>query len=195
MYIMPELVNQYSHTYIGQVAGGGAAGANWQFYFPMIPKQDKSNYFEVDIPQIAVYRTGDSAPHDVLFYVADIAQARSSIINNNTTIDSRINLGMIANYDSGSVIGFVTSPAPVVFRMNEFQPGNRFTVTQCALSSQTGNVVVPDVDPVGATTKFIMIWNIKEFTPYKRQRSEVVNDPEPIQSHLNEAIPAINEAE
>lgn len=128
---MPEIVNQYSHTFIGQ-----AIDSTWKFYMPNIPKLRNRNYFEVSVQQIGMRRSGVSAPHDVFFFVGDIQGARSQIVINSGQIDSRINLGMIVNYDSGAVPALLTSPAPVEFRLNTMQPANPFTVTVCRLAAQ-----------------------------------------------------------
>lgn len=128
---MPEVVNQYSHTFIGQ-----AVDSTWKFYMPNIPKLRNSNYFEICVQQIGMRRSGVSAPHDVFFFVGDIQGARSQIVINTGQIDSRINLGMIVNYDGATIPALLTSPAPVEFRLNTMQPANPFTVTVCRLAGQ-----------------------------------------------------------
>lgn len=128
---MPEVVNQYSHTFIGQ-----AVDSSWKFYMPNIPKLRNSNYFEICVQQIGMRRSGASAPHDVFFFVGDIQGAKSQIVINTGQIDSRINLGMIVNYDGLTIPALLTSPAPVEFRMNTMQPANPFCVTVCRLAGQ-----------------------------------------------------------
>jgi len=128
---MPELVNQYSHTFIGQ-----AVDSTWKFYMPNIPKLRNSNYFEISVQQIGMRRSGASAPHDVFFFVGDIQGARSQIVINTGQIDSRINLGMIVNYDGQTIPALLTAPSPVEFRLDTMQPTNAFTVTVCRLAGQ-----------------------------------------------------------
>lgn len=153
---MSEIVNRYSNTFVGQEALG-----KWSFVFPMIPKRDVKNFFEIEVVQLGIQRLGTTSPHDVLFFVADIAQARSSIIDENSVIDSRINLGVLSNYDTGANVAYSTSIS-TIFRVDSLQPMNRFTVTQCALSDQTGNTLVEDSNIPGSLTKLIMTWNITE---------------------------------
>ena len=153
---MSDIVNRYSNTFVGQEALG-----QWSFVFPMIPKKNVNNFFEIEVVQLGIQRAGSPSPHDVLFFVADLAQAKSSIIDETSVIDSRINLGVLSNYESGSNIAYSTSVS-TIFRVDNLQPMNRFTVTQCALSDQTGATLVPDTDAVGSLTKLIMTWNITE---------------------------------
>ena len=126
-----SVVNQYTQTYIGQ-----STDTSWKFYMPMLPKLSDKNYFEINVNQLAISRTGASAPHNIMFFVADITGTNSSVVNSSGQIDSRVNLGMIANYDSGTVPAILTAPAPVTFKINSFQPGNPFTVTMCRLVGQ-----------------------------------------------------------
>lgn len=128
---MPEVVNQYSQTFIGQ-----SVGTEWAFAMPMIPKLSEKNYFEIDVTQMAIERTGASAPHTLFFFVANIPGTKSAIINSTGQIDSRTNLGMISNYDSGANIVQLTASAPVSFRLNTMQPGTPFHVTMCKLQGQ-----------------------------------------------------------
>jgi hypothetical protein len=131
----------------------------------MIPKKAQRNYYEIEVTQIGIFREGVATPNEVYFFIADIQGARSSIIDETTAIDSRINLGTVVHYATGSRVGAVTSSSTVL-RLNNLQPLNRFTVTQCSLSSQTGATVVADTDAVGSLTKFLMTWNITEVSPF-----------------------------
>jgi len=128
---MPEVVNQYTHTFIGQ-----AIGSTYQFYMPMIPKLRDSNYFEIQVCQVGMRRYGASAPHDIFFLVGDIQGTKSQIVTRAGQIDSRVNLGMIVNYDGATAPANLTSPTPVEFRLNTMQPSNPFTVTICRLGAQ-----------------------------------------------------------
>jgi len=156
---MPEIVNRSCITFVGQEAVG-----KWSFVFPMIPKKNPANYYEIEVNNMGIYRTGVSPPHDVYIFVADLAQARSSIVDEFNVIDSRITLGALTNYDSGANVATTTS-SPTVFRVDNLQPMNRFTVSQCALSQQTGDTLVEDTDMIGSLTKLVMTWNITEMTP------------------------------
>lgn len=153
---MPEIVNQYSHTFIGQ-----AIESKWKFQMPNLPKLREENYFEIDVSQIGMRRYGTSAPHDLFFFVADIQGSQSKIVVNNAQaqIDSRVNLGMIVNYDSGTAPALLTSPAPVSFRLKTMQPANPFMVTACRLAAQeigpivSGSLVPPTtLVPMGKFT-------------------------------------------
>jgi hypothetical protein len=128
---MPEVVNQYTHTFIGQ-----AIGSTYKFNLPMIPKLRENNYFEIQVCQIGMRRFGASAPHDIFFLVADIQGAQSQIITPAGQIDSRVNLGTIVNYDSGTSPANLTSPSSVEFKLRTFQPANPFTVQLYRLASQ-----------------------------------------------------------
>jgi len=128
---MPSVVAQYSHTYIGQ-----ALENTFKFYMPMLTKLRDSNYWEIEVTQIGLRRPGVSTPHDIIFCMADIQGAQSQVVTDKGQIDSRVNLGMVTVYDSGSVPAHLTSPAPITFRLNTLQPGNPFTVTLFRLGSQ-----------------------------------------------------------
>jgi hypothetical protein len=128
---MPKIVNQYTYTFVG-----GSTANQWSFNTPMIPKLKDSNYFDVDVCQLAMERDGTAGPYGALFFVANIPGTTSSVVTTCGTIDSRINLGMIANYDTGANPSYLTAPAPVSFRLNTLTPINPFTVTLYRLSSQ-----------------------------------------------------------
>ena len=125
------VVNQYSRTFVGQ-----AIANSWKFYLPQIPRQHTENYFDVEVVQLGVRRPGTSAPHEVLFFAADIQGINGGFITDKGMIDSRIGLGMIQNYDSGAVVAQLTAPAPITFKIPSFQPINPFTVTMFRLTEQ-----------------------------------------------------------
>lgn len=164
---MPEVVNQYTHTFIGQ-----AIGSTYQFYMPMIPKLRDSNYFEIQVCQVGMRRYGASAPHDIFFLVGDIQGTKSQIVTRTGQIDSRVNLGMIVNYDSGAAPANLTSPSSVEFRLNSMQPSNPFCVTICRLSAQElangfYSVLTPPstLIPVGTIVNAQFIGGIGVFGP------------------------------
>jgi len=126
-----SVVNQYSRTFVGQ-----AISNSWQFYLPQLPRQHTDNYFEVEVVQLGIRRPGTSAPHEVLFFGADIQGINGGFITNNGMIDSRLCLGMVQNYDSGAIVAQLTAPAPVTFKIPSFQPINPFTVTMFRLAEQ-----------------------------------------------------------
>lgn len=126
-----SVVNQYSRTFVGQ-----AIANSWKFYLPQLPRQHTDNWFDVEVVQLGVRRSGVSAPHEVLFFAADIQGVNGGFITNNGMIDSRLGLGMIQNYDSGAVVAQLTAPAPITFKIPSFQPINPFTVTMFRLASQ-----------------------------------------------------------
>lgn len=125
------VVNQYSRTFVGQ-----AIANSWQFYLPQLPRQHTENYFEVEVVQLGIRRPGISAPHEVLFFAADIQGINGGFVTNNGSIDSRLCLGMIQNYDSGANVAQLTAPAPITFKIPSFQPINPFTVTMFRLAEQ-----------------------------------------------------------
>jgi len=139
---MPEIVNQYTQTFIGQ-----STTTQWSFAMPMIPKLNEKNYFEVEVVQLAIERDGTSAPHSLFFFVANIPRTTSAIINSSGIIDSRITLGMVANYDTGANPCYATTPAPVTFRLNTLQPGTPFNVTMCRLSGQEISQTISGISP------------------------------------------------
>lgn len=169
---MSDIVNRYCNTFVGQAAEG-----KWSFPFPMIPKKHTRNYFEIEVVQFGIQREG-AASRDVLFFVADVGQGRSTIIDESSVIDSRINLGMLSDYNSGSDVAYSNSSS-TIFRVDSLQPMNRFTVTQCRLSDQTGNTLVPDSDAVSSLSKLIMTWNITEMSPYELSKDYMINEPKP----------------
>jgi len=126
-----SIVNQYNRAFIGQTTG-----SSWSFYLPQIPKTQDKNWFEVEVVQLAIRRTGASSPHDLFFFAADIQGVRSGFVNSAGTIDSRLCLGMVDNYDTGAVPAKLTAPAAMTFRIPSFQPVNPFTVSMFKLSSQ-----------------------------------------------------------
>lgn len=132
-----SIVNQYNRAFIGQTTG-----SHWDFYLPQIPKTQDKNWFEVEVIQLGIRRTGTSAPHDMFFFAADIQGVRSGFVNSGGTIDSRLCLGMVENYDTGTVPAQLTASAPMSFRIPSFQPVNPFKVTMFKLSSQ-GTVNFP----------------------------------------------------
>lgn len=125
------VVNQYSRTFVGQ-----AIANSWQFYLPQLPRQHTENYFEVEVVQLGIRRSGVSAPHEVLFFAADIQGINGGFVTSNGIIDSRLCLGIIQNYDSGAIVAQLTAPAPVTFKIPSFQPINPFTVTMFRLAEQ-----------------------------------------------------------
>ena len=147
---MPEIVNQYTYTFVG-----GTTGTQWSFKTPMIPKMKESNYFDVDVCQLGIERDGASAPHSLFFFVANIPGTTSSVVTSYGAIDSRINLGMVANYDTGANPCYLTSPTPVSFRLNTLTPINPFDVTMCRLSGQeiafTPNTITPPATLIPAS--------------------------------------------
>lgn len=128
-----SIVNQYNRAFIGQTTG-----TSWSFYLPQIPKTDDKNWFEVEVVQLGIRRAGASSPHDLFFFAADIQGVRSGFVGTNSTgtIDSRVCLGMVDNYDTGAVPAKLTSPGAMTFRIPSFQPFNPFTVAMFKLSSQ-----------------------------------------------------------
>lgn len=126
-----SVVNQYSRTFVGQ-----SIANSWQFYLPQIPRQHNENYFEVEVVQLGIRRPGISAPHEVLFFSADIRGVNGGFITDKGMIDSQICLGTVQNYDSGAVVAQLTAPAPITFKIPSFQPINPFTVTMFRMGSQ-----------------------------------------------------------
>ena len=126
-----SVVNQYSRTFVGQPIAN-----SWKFYLPQLPKQHTDNWFDVEVVQLGVRRSGVSAPHEVLFFSANIQGVNGGFITNNGMIDGQICLGMIQNYDSGAVVAQLTAPAPITFKIPSFQPINPFSVTMYRLTEQ-----------------------------------------------------------
>jgi hypothetical protein len=126
-----SLVNQYSRTFVGQ-----SIANSWQFYLPQIPRQNNDNYFEIEVVQLGIRRPGTSAPHEVLFFAADIQGVNGGFITNKGMIDSQICLGTVQNYDSGAIVAQLTAPAPITFKIPSFQPFNPFTARMFRLGQQ-----------------------------------------------------------
>jgi len=126
-----SVVNQYNRTFVGQ-----ATANSWKFYLPQIARQHNDNYFEIEVVQLGIRRSGVDEPHDILFFCADIQGTNGGIITDKGMMDSRINLGQITTYDSGSVVAHGTVPSPVSFRLSSLQPFNPFTVTMFRLAAQ-----------------------------------------------------------
>lgn len=139
---MPEIVNQYTQTFIGQ-----STNTQWSFAMPMIPKLNQKNYFEIEVTQLGIERDGASAPHSLFFFVANIPGTNSATINSSGIIDSRVNLGVVANYDTGANPCYVTTPTPVTFRLNTLQPGTPFNVTMCRLAGQEISQTIAGISP------------------------------------------------
>ena len=125
------IVNQYNRTFIGQETGN-----SWKFYLPQIARQHNDNYFEIEVVQLGIRRSGLDDPHDILFFAADIQGTNGGIINDKGMMDSRINLGQVTSYDNSSVVAHGTVPSPVSFRLSTLQPFNPFVVTMYRLGAQ-----------------------------------------------------------
>ena len=164
------VVNQYSRTFVGQ-----AIANSWKFYLPQIPRQHTDNYFDVEVVQLGIRRSGASAPHEVLFFAADIQGVNGGFVTDKGMIDSRIGLGMIQNYDSGAVVAQLTAPAPITFKIPSFQPINPFNVTMFRLTEQelaedqnftAGNPLAPTaLVPTGVLVNAQFIGGIGLTTP------------------------------
>ena len=165
-----SVVNQYSRAFVGQ-----SVSNSWQFYLPQIPRQHNDNWFEIEVVQLGIRRSGTSAPHELLFFGASILGVNGAFITNKGAIDSQTCLGMINNYDSGAVVSALTAPATITFRMNTLQPINPFTVTMYRMTEQelsndysftVGNPSVPiGLMPIGLAVNAQFIGGIGLTSP------------------------------